>query len=179
MEFITEHGFASTGLDAVLKRAMVPKGSFYHYFSSKAEFGAAVLDAYDAYFCRKLDRALGNEALPPLGRLQAFVDDAKRGMAKHQYARGCLVGNLSQELGVLPHDYRERLERVLRGWQARVAQCLNSAQRDGEISRKADCAALSEFFWIGWEGAVMRARLARDHRPLDTFIRGFLAGLPR
>jgi TetR/AcrR family transcriptional repressor of nem operon len=38
---------------------------------------------------------------------------------------------------------------------------------------------MAEFFWIGWEGAVMRARLVKNGAPLDTFIAGFVAGLPR
>ncbi|WP_081742954.1 TetR family transcriptional regulator C-terminal domain-containing protein [Candidatus Sodalis pierantonius] len=49
----------------------------------------------------------------------------------------------------------------------------------GEVHSQADCAALAEFFWIGWEGAVMCARLAGNRQPLDRFAQGFLAGLPR
>src|SRR5690606_415387 len=45
-EILSEKGFVSTGLDEVLRRAGVPKGSFYHYFSSKADFGHAVVDNY-------------------------------------------------------------------------------------------------------------------------------------
>ncbi len=35
MEILTEQGFVATGIDTVLKRVQVPKGSFYHYFDSK------------------------------------------------------------------------------------------------------------------------------------------------
>jgi TetR/AcrR family transcriptional repressor of nem operon len=38
---------------------------------------------------------------------------------------------------------------------------------------------LAAYFWIGWEGAVLRARLVQNAQPLDTFIIGFLRGLPR
>ncbi len=55
MEMLTEHGFRATGLDAVLRRATVPKGSFYHYFDSKADFVRQVMEAYDDFFRRKLD----------------------------------------------------------------------------------------------------------------------------
>ncbi|MBL4666450.1 MAG: TetR/AcrR family transcriptional regulator, partial [Sneathiella sp.] len=33
----TEKGFSSTGLVEILKEINIPKGSFYHYFSSKDE----------------------------------------------------------------------------------------------------------------------------------------------
>jgi len=38
-------GFSVVGLNEVLKSAGVPKGSFYHYFSSKDAFGEALLAA--------------------------------------------------------------------------------------------------------------------------------------
>jgi len=179
MEMLTEHGFTATGLDAVLRRATVPKGSFYHYFDSKADFVRQVMEAYDSFFRRKLGRALDDEGVAPIDRLRTFVEDAKRGMAKYAYTRGCLVGNLSQEVEVLPEDYRAALDDIVKGWQRKVERCLELGRSAGEIDTSADCAALAEFFWIGWEGAVMRARLVRNGAPLDTFIAGFLAGLPR
>jgi len=179
LEMLTEQGFTATGLDALLRRATVPKGSFYYYFESKADFGRAIMKAYDAFCCRKLDLALTNEELAPFDRVRAVVEDAKAGMAKHSYKRGSVVGNFSQEVEALPNDYRAALIEIMRGWQAKIACCLELAQRNGEIADSADCNALAEFFWIGWEGAVMRARLVKDGAPLDTFIAGFLAGLPR
>src|SRR6266702_2587469 len=134
MEVMTQQGFAATGLDALLRRATVPKGSFYHYFESKADFGREVMKAYDAFFCRKLDRALTNEKLAPSDRIRAFVEDAKAGMAKYDYTRGCLIGNFSQEVEALPHDYRAALNEIMKGWQEKVARCLKLAQRDGEIT---------------------------------------------
>lgn len=179
MELLTERGFSATGLDAVLKRATVPKGSFYHYFSSKEEFGRCVMAAYDAYFLQKLDRWLGDRHREPLDRIRDFIDDARAGMARHRYTRGCLVGNLSQELEALPALYRELLGNILQGWQGRVAACLREAGINGALAPHADFDALAEYFWIGWEGAVMRARLTRSPGPLDVFATMFLSGLPR
>ena len=36
--------YADTGINEVLDRASVPKGSFYHYFRSKTDFGIAVAE---------------------------------------------------------------------------------------------------------------------------------------
>jgi TetR/AcrR family transcriptional repressor of nem operon len=179
MQMLTEQGFAVTGIDAVLKQVGVPKGSFYHYFDSKEAFGQAVLQRYAGYFAGKLDRWLLNEAELPLQRLLSFVEDAKAGMTRHQFRRGCLVGNLGQEVTVLPESFRNELEDVLLDWQQRLATCLQQAASQGQIAANSDCAALAAFFWIGWEGAVLRARLVQDVRPLDVFTDGFLAGIAR
>ncbi|MDH0737130.1 TetR/AcrR family transcriptional regulator [Achromobacter sp. AGC78] len=179
MELLTERGFTSTGLDAILKRATVPKGSFYHYFKNKEDFGHHVMQAYDEYFRKKLDRWLLDGQTAPLQRLQNFVEDAKHGMARHGYTRGCLIGNFGQEVGALPEPYRACMNQILGAWESRIATCLAAAQERGDIAASADCQSLSSFFWIGWEGAVLRAKMMRKAEPMDVFLKGFLAGLPR
>lgn len=178
-EVLTEQGFSVSGIDGILKRVGVPKGSFYYYFESKEAFGHAILAHYGAYFRNKLESHLGNTALPPLRRIEAFVADARAGMARHGYRRGCLVGNLGQEVVGLPEGYRDRLRAILADWQQRLTRCLEEARAAGELAPEADCRRLAEAFWIGWEGAVMRARLEADARPLEVFITTYMEGLPR
>jgi len=88
LEQLTEKGFASSGVDQILKKVGVPKGSFYHYFASKEAFGQAVIEKYASYFANKLDACLLDEAYPPLARIGHFVDDAKTGMIRHHFKRG-------------------------------------------------------------------------------------------
>lgn len=177
-EILTEKGFLSTGIDELLKRAGVPKGSFYHYFPSKEAFGLAVIDNYANYFARRLDRWLLAADRSPLQRLADFVADGQRGMARYGFRRGCLIGNMGQELGAGHEVFRLRLEAVFADWQGRVAACLESAKLAGELAPEADCTELAAFFWIGWEGAVLRAKLVRDNAPLELFARHFFAALP-
>lgn len=179
VEILTEQGFMATGIDGILKRVGVPKGSFYHYFASKEAYGLAVLDSYAAYFAKLLDRWLLDESMSPLERLVAFVQHAKVSMARHDYRRGCLVGNMGQEVSVLPNGFRDNLESIFLDWQRRLTTCFEAARAAGELPRHADCAELAAYFWIGWEGAVLRARLVQSDAPLNTFISGFLRGLPR
>jgi TetR/AcrR family transcriptional regulator, transcriptional repressor for nem operon len=177
VEALTIKGFSATGIDEILRTVGVPKGSFYHYFASKEAFGAALIDCYAAYFARKLARHLEDQSRTPLARLLAFISDAQAGMAKFDYQRGCLVGNLGQEMGALPESYRAQLGAVFTDWQERLSNCLRAAQEAGEISALADCAQLSAFFWIGWEGAVLRAKLERNPSALEIFSDVFFAGL--
>ncbi|MBN3789513.1 TetR/AcrR family transcriptional regulator [Burkholderia sp. Ac-20353] len=179
LEVLTEKGFSAAGLDEILGRAGVPKGSFYHYFDSKEAFGLELIDRYAEFFARKLDRHFSNPDLPPLQRVQAFVDDAKDGMARYAYSRGCLIGNLGQEMGALPESFRDRLRATFEDWQRRLSDCLIAAQRAGELAMSAAPAELAMFFWTGWEGAVLRAKLERSNVPLEVFAQFFFSGLPR
>lgn len=176
---LTEQGFIATGIDGVLKQVGVPKGSFYHYFDSKEAFGRAVMARYDAYFSAKLDRWLLDDDTPPLQRIEHFMQDARAGMARHKFRRGCLVGNLCQEVTILPASYRDQLQVILQGWEQRLARCLRLAAERGDIAPDADCPRLAELFWIGWEGAVQRARIVQSDAPMTLFGQEFLARLPR
>lgn len=179
LEVLTEKGFSSTGIDEILKRVGVPKGSFYHYFDSKEAFGAALIERYARYFAYKLERHFGDSSKQPLARLWAFVEDARTGMARHEFRRGCLIGNLGQEMAALPESYRASLIAVFHDWESRLARCLEAAQHRGEIPAAVDCEQAAAFFWIGWEGAVLRAKLERSDKALELFARGFFAGLKK
>jgi TetR/AcrR family transcriptional repressor of nem operon len=168
-ELLTERGFQITGIDEVLKRVGVPKGSFYHYFKSKDHFGHAVIDNYETYYAKKMDRIFNDTSQTPLQRLVNFTVNAKNGMVKFDFKRGCLIGNLGQELAALDTQFRERLEAVLVSWEKRVAECLNEAIETGELAQGQDPQALSRFFWVGWEGAILRSKLMRSLEPIDQF----------
>ncbi|MGZ9899336.1 acrylate utilization transcriptional regulator AcuR [Shewanella gaetbuli] len=179
LEQLTETGFAASGIDIILKKVGVPKGSFYYYFSSKEAFGTAVIENYASFFMYQLDRCLSDESLPAIDRLSIFVASAKQGMAKFNYKRGCLIGNLGQEVDLLPESFRPLLTQIFVSWQNRLAQCLQQAQHDGQLSFNADCNKLAEIFWVGWEGAVSRAKLVESDQPLQDFYDFYQAGLPK
>ena len=168
-ELLTERGFQITGIDEVLKRVGVPKGSFYHYFKSKDHFGHAVIDNYETYYAKKMDRIFGDSSQSPLQRLVNFTLNAKNGMVKFDFKRGCLIGNLGQELAALDTQFRERLEGVLLTWEQRVSDCLSEAIDLGELASGQDPKVLSRFFWVGWEGAILRSKLMRSLEPINQF----------
>jgi TetR/AcrR family transcriptional repressor of nem operon len=177
VEVLTESGFAAAGIDGILKKVGVPKGSFYHYFKSKEDFGKAVIDNYASYFAAKLDKCLLDESIAPLQRIVQFVDGAKQGIVKFEFRRGCLVGNLGQEVAILPDSYRLVLQNIFAVWESKMQVCLETAQQQGDIKQDINCAQQAEYFWIGWEGAVMRARLVESVQPLDLYIAMFIASI--
>ncbi|MDJ4624475.1 TetR/AcrR family transcriptional regulator [Salmonella enterica] len=80
LELLTQNGFLSTGVDAIVKNASVPKGSFYYYFKSKEEYAQTVLNAYDSFFVHKLKKHLYEPSCTPMMRLENFIDDACDGI---------------------------------------------------------------------------------------------------
>ncbi|MBX4132993.1 TetR/AcrR family transcriptional regulator [Frischella sp. Ac48] len=177
VELITERGYMTADIDSILKRVGIPKGSFYYYFENKEAFGHAILENYASYFAHKLNKYLNNQTISPLERIYQFYLDAKQGMEKYHFNRGCLVGNLGQEISTIPHSFRQRLNEIFLDWQHCIANCLTEAQLNGDIAQSLNSQTLAYSFWIGWEGAVMRAKLIKNAEPMTIFINYFLNNL--
>ncbi|MCW8928892.1 MAG: TetR/AcrR family transcriptional regulator [Gammaproteobacteria bacterium] len=177
MELLTEKGYSATGIDEILRQVGVPKGSFYHYFGSKEVFGLELIQYYSSFFRHKLDKFLTDQSLSPIERLIAFSEDAVNGMAHYNFKRGCLVGNLGQEMSALPEPFRAQLKTVFYDWQLKVQKCLEAAKEAGQISDDVDCQQSAYIFWVGWEGAVLRAKLERCPDALIAFSKFYLDSL--
>ena len=170
-DIIAQQGFSNTGINQVLASVGVPKGSFYHYFASKNDFGLAVIDAYARDYRALLDATLGDDAMPPLARLDAYFYQGMTRMEQGACASGCLIGNLGQELAAQNEVFRERLNAIFASWEQAFASCLEQAQSQGDIREDANPDALAAFTLSGWQGALLRAKLVKSSEPLRDFQR--------
>lgn len=48
IDILSKKGYNNVGLKEILALANVPKGSFYHYFKSKEDFGIQVISKYSS-----------------------------------------------------------------------------------------------------------------------------------
>ena len=170
VELLTKKGFASAGIEEILSMVQVPKGSFYHYFESKEAFGIVLIKSYFNNFISVLIRDSLKKTSPRLSKRKILYLFARANMKKYNFSCGCLVGNLGQEMAVLPNSFRKIIIGVLNQWQFKTASCLRRAQETGEIALDLDCDALASAFWIGWEGAVLHTKLERSADPIDLFV---------
>ena len=170
----TQKGFSSTSLDEIVVTAKIPKGSFYYYFRGKEDFAIEVIKNYGNYFSRKLERILNDATKSPIERLKAFMNEATRGVMQYEFKRGCLIGNLSQEMASLEEGFRIELLDVIRDWRDRIEACIEEAKQVGEINVVLDSDILSRFFWSAWEGAVLCAKLEQSEKPLQIVSEVFI-----
>lgn len=177
VEVLTEAGYSSIGIETILKREGIPKGSFYHYFDSKEAFGKAVIESYNQFFKKKLAKHLQSDEHKPLSGFHAFVADAMSGIEKYKFRRGCLIGNLGQELSTLPTSFGDQLTDVFTQWSYLLAEYLKAEQDKGNVDSSIDCTYHSKLFWIGWEGAILHTKLQKDVEPIRMFVDFYLSGL--
>ena len=168
-EIMLEKGYNNTGIMEVLQSTGVPKGSFYYYFDSKEDFGLQIINHHDATYTERL-KVLLDETKSPVSLLRSFCEDNMRNFEQNACRKGCLIGNLSQEMADQSEVFRNRLQEVMLSQRNIFATCIENAQQKGEISQKIDANALAEFFQCGWSGAVMRAKTMKVVEPMKVFI---------
>lgn len=170
MDVMVEKGYNNTGIQEVLSRIGVPKGSFYHYFDSKEDFALQIIAHFDQLNTANLLRTLRNPDATPLERLRNYCEQSKEKFYSNECRRGCLIGNLSQEMADQSESLRQALGTVMSKWRDLFASCIEEGQRKGEISKSFSPHSMAELFLSGWEGAIMRSKTTKCCGPLDMFI---------
>jgi TetR/AcrR family transcriptional repressor of nem operon len=84
--------------------------------------------------------------------------------------KGCLIGNLSQEMSDQSETLRARLEEVMTKWRNKFAACIKDGQENGQITTAIDDVQLAEFFLSGWNGALMRGKTTKTTTPQRAFM---------
>jgi len=172
---IANKGFVGVGLSEILSVAGIPKGSFYHYFSSKERFGEVLLTRYiDAYLAR-LDTLFKPDGSPARQRLMTYwsywnasqCDVGAANCALQDGGNKCLIVKLSAEVA----DISEAMRLTLRGGTdrvvSRIAQCLEDARADGSVASSLDAASTALTLYELWLGASLLAKLRRDASPFE------------
>jgi len=174
-EMFSLYGYNATGIDAVLKQVGVPKGSFYHYFGSKEDFGLAVIDHFAVRYEQRLDTYLNDVEVTPLHRIRNYFESGVARLTQNQCTKGCLIRNLGLELADQNERFRCRLDEIFQSWKDRFAVCLREAQKIGEFSPDQNAAVMAGFILSGWEGSILRAKVMKSPQPMQDFVETIFA----
>ncbi len=167
---IVGKGFAAVGLSEILAAAGVPKGSFYHWFRSKEQFGEALLERHFEGYLAQVDACLADPSQPARMRLLRFFEQWHGSQSGDDPQARCLVVKLSAEVCDLSESMRAALERGTQQVLARLAACYAQGIQAGEFSPATDAAASAEGLYQQWLGATLLARVQRSGKPLDRVL---------
>lgn len=169
MAMLLKQGYHDLGIAALLEATDTPRGSFYHYFKSKEDFGLQAIDLYMQEAHRGLDYCLGDESLPALQRVRRFFELTEQKYRGEGYL-GCLLGGLGQELSGVSEAFRRKVEDCFSQIERRIASCLQLAIERGELRKDTNVGQLAKLLVNCWEGAALRSRLLRDPAPLREML---------
>ena len=170
LDLVLSRGFNATGVEAILKQANVPKGSFYNFFSSKEEFGLAIIDKFVAGRAEILFPIFSDESIPPLDRVKKSFNTIIAIFGSDDCSKGCLIGNLGQEMADQFENVRQRLEQALQSWTKELSKLLLQAQKENTIPADTNVDMLAENLISSFQGALLLSKIKKSPEPLRNFI---------
>lgn len=163
---LTAQGYHGTGLKEILDAVQIPKGSFYNYFASKEEFGAAVIEHYINPFIEQLDCHLQNPALDALSALNFYFSQLIAELEKADFKGGCLLGNLMGEIGDTSELCRIALQLAVNRYRDLLQAGLVKAQQEGTVRTDKSAQAMADLLVNAWQGALLRMKIEQSSAPL-------------
>jgi TetR/AcrR family transcriptional repressor of nem operon len=167
-EIIHLKGFNHTGIKEILDAAGVPKGSFYNHFRSKEDFGLQIIDYFVSYFSLITNGIITDPSLSPLEKIGKILEQFTSFFESKDYAYGCPIGNLSQEMGDLSPAFREKLKGAIDSIADMYSDLLRKAQAAEEISGSLDVKDTGYFIVSSWHGALIRMKVEKSSESLEN-----------
>jgi AcrR family transcriptional regulator len=168
-----QRGVAMTSLDDVLAAADSGKSQLYHYFESKADLVAAVIE-------RQLELVLAKQ--PSLEHIDSWegIDAWVAEILQVHSAPGgpfaCPLGTMAAELKN-DESFRPRLDAAFRRWEAPLARGLQTMQDRGDLVVAADPSRLATTVIATLQGGMLLARVRGEVRPLQDALASAVAQL--
>jgi len=159
-----ERGYTATGIAEIVHQANLFVGSLYHFFPTKQDLLAAVLERYRDGIEEALLRPAWEGVSDPIARIFALLGRYRAALVATGCFYGCPIGSLANELREPDPKIRELLAVNFDRWVAAVEHCLEEAK--SQLPRGIDRHGLAQLVLSIMEGGVMQAR---THRSPDAF----------
>lgn len=174
-ELVLERGFAGAGVEAIVARAGLTKGAFFHHFPDKRALADSLVERWADGDAALLDRTMERAARlvdDPLQQLLVFVglliEDAD---ALLEPESGCLFGALCYQDGLLAPVTTSRISDAMLLWRSRLADHLRLVAERHPPRLDVDPASLADTLTVTFEGAYILARSTRDPQVLADQLR--------
>lgn len=167
---IAGKGFSSVGLNEILTAAGVPKGSFYHYFESKEQYGEAMLQDYFDRYLAGIDELVGSAAASGRERLMRYWHRWLESQSGSCMEQKCMVVKLSAEVADLSDAMRITLRDGTDQIVGRIAALIEAGVQDGSLP-PLDPFPTAQMLYELWLGASLLGKLQRNRSTLDNAMK--------
>lgn len=171
---LMRQGYHGTGLQEILDAANIPKGSFYNYFGSKENFGAAVIQHYIDPFLVQLNTHLQHSEADALGAIQRYFNELITELEANKFKGGCLLGNLMGEIGDTSDICQKSLQSAVGRYRDLLQSALAKAQQQGAIRLDKSAKDMADLLVNTWQGALLRAKIEKSSAPVKQCCQDLL-----
>ena len=160
-ELFSRHGYAGTGIKAILAASEAPFGSLYHFFPGGKEALCAEAIRAGGRTYRVLVEDFFGEGVDVVAATRLFFEGAAAMIEATDYADACPIATVALEVSSVSEPMREAAAEAFDSWLAVLRQ------RFGEAGIDADRASeLAIELFCALEGAFLLSRATRDKTPI-------------
>lgn len=170
---LMQQGYHGTGLQEILDAVQIPKGSFYNYFGSKENFGAAVIEHYITPYIEQINRYLAQDP-DALSALQRYFNESIAELERTDFKGGCLLGNLIGEIGDSSEVCRVALQTTLNCYRDVLQLGISLAQQQGTLRADKSAREMADLLVNTWQGALLRMKVEQSTAPLTQCCQALL-----
>lgn len=167
-DMIWDNSYGSVSVADICERAGVNKGSFYHFFESKADLAVAAYEAHWEGNRPDMDRIFSPQ-VPPLERIQkwcAAVYEMQRQKAeKHGHVCGCPYASVGAEIATQDEKIRCSAEELISQIRKYLESAVSDAIRAGMVTVK-DPAQTARRIHCVCVGTLVEAKVRNSLEPL-------------
>lgn len=177
---VLEKGFSGVGINEILKAVNVPKGSFYHWFASKEQFGVELLKYFGSKAQGYTRKWLGKtDSIPNAYERLVALYEARLSMTLEQDCQqGCLISKLTAEVSSWSAPMREVVAASYDEAVLLLRQVIEEGQQQGSIRKSLDASQAANVIHDAWLGAYLRSTAGHQVQPLREalqFIKSYLS----
>ena len=164
---IAGKGFSSVGLNEILQASGVPKGSFYHYFGSKEQYGQTLLQDYFDRYLASIDGRLQSLTESGRERLMDYWQQWLHSQSADCAEQKCLVVKLGAEVADLSDAMRATLRDGTDEVVKRIALLIEQGVGDGSLPALEPLPTAQTLYQL-WLGASLLGKLHRNNQALNN-----------
>lgn len=180
LELMWEESYGAVSVDDICQRADVKKGSFYHFFKSKAELAVAAMERLWENECKPdLDRTF-SPSVEPLKRLTNYLksiyDEQVETKQKHGKVLGCPICSLGSEISTQEIDVTAKVREIFSRERRYFESAIRDAVAEGAIEPCDPVEKASAMIAL-IDGLTSQSRIMNDPevvRHLDSMAMGLL-----
>ncbi|MCF8298739.1 MAG: TetR/AcrR family transcriptional regulator [Saprospiraceae bacterium] len=164
------NGYNGTSINEIIKKASIPKGSFYNLFENKEQFAIEVLNYHSNQIIKSLNKTLIDKSISPIERILKLYNSMICNYSEtSKFPYEAFASKIGQEVGSEYRKIKVAANRVfLSIREVHIAQ-LEEAQINGELNPKENIKRLAEFIIFSWEGAIIRMKTSGNLKSLFIF----------
>ena len=164
-----KNGYHNVGINQILKESGIPKGSFYNFFESKEDFAQQVIKRYGENNQCWMQKYFDDCELSPLECLKSFYAMMIHYNEEENYAGGCLVNNMSVEVGRNNDALAKESNQQFVSWLQVLASVVKKGQEQHQITRQYTAEELAEYLHAGFYGVLSRTKVTRNRVYMDAW----------